>query len=67
MFVEVLQDIAEKVEFRFGFVAATLDGDGIERGVVVVEGDLLHGLFFDAVAVHVNGFEDAGGEVVFFG
>ncbi len=65
--VEVFEDVAEEIEFRLGFVASAFDGDGVQRGVGVVEGDLLDGLLFDAVAIHIDGFENAGGEVVFDG
>ena len=65
--VEGPEDVTEAVELGFGLVASTFDGHGFDGGVGVVEGDLLDRLLFDAVAIHVDGFENAGGEVVFFG
>ena len=46
-------------------MAGGFGGQGFDLGVLVVEGDLQHGLLFDSIAVHVYRFENSLGEIVF--
>lgn len=63
VFVERLQNVAQAVEFRLGFAPAAFDRHRTNLRVVIGEGDLQHGLFLDAVAVHVDGFQDVSRQV----
>ena len=62
--VEGLEDVAELVHLRLGLVAPLRDGDGFDMTILVLKGDGFRGTFLHAVAVHVDGFEDALGEIL---
>ena len=65
--VEGLEDVGQPVEFRLGLVAAAAGRHGADLGVLVGQLHLHRRLLLDAVAVHVDGFEDALRQVFFLG
>src|SRR5690606_31537399 len=61
--VEALDDVREAVELRFGTTGGAAGGYWVDLSVLVGELDGTDGLLLDAVAVHIDRFEDAAGEV----
>ncbi len=55
LIVERLDDIAQLVQIRFRFTAATGGGYGSDFCILVWEADFQAGFHLDTVAVHVNG------------
>ena len=64
--VEVANDGGQQLKLGFRLVAAVLNGDRPDFGVLVGQLDLADLLLFDPVAVHVDGLKDAAREVLFF-
>ncbi len=64
--VERLEDVAQEVEFGLGSESSGAGRHWLDLGILVGQGDTHGGLFFRAVAVHVNSFEDASGKVLFY-
>jgi hypothetical protein len=64
LLVEGLEDVAQPVQLGLGLVAAAVGRHRLDLRVLVGQRDLHRRLLLDAVAVHVDGFEDALGEVL---
>ena len=62
--LNVSEDVAQAVQLGLAVVAAASVGTGSISRVRVRERDLHRRLLLDAVAVHVDRFEDALGEVL---
>ena len=62
--LKVLRMLRQPVELRLGLVAAAVGRHRLDLGILVRQRDLHRRLLLDAVAVHVDGFEDALGEVL---
>ena len=65
--IELSQDAREPLKFRLWHVAAAARWHGFDLGILVGQQDLLHRALLDPIAVHVDGVEDALGEVLLFG
>jgi len=65
--IELFEDVGERVDFRLGFAASAADGNWAYLRVLVVQRELERFRDLDAITVHVNGFEDALGQIVFLG
>ena len=61
--VEHTDDVRESIEFGLRPAPAGRGGHWVNLGVLVREKNLLHHLFLDPVAVHVDGVENALGQI----
>ena len=61
-----LEDVAQAVELGLALAAAGIRRHRLDFRVLVRQRDLHRRLFLDAVAIHVDGFENALGKVLFF-
>ena len=64
LLIERLQDVAQAIELGLGLVAASIRRHRLDLGICIRQSDLHSRLLLDSVAVHVDGFEDALGEVL---
>ena len=62
--VERLEDVAQAVELRLRLVAVSIRRYRLNLRVLVLQGDLHRRLLLNTVAIHVDGVEDALGEVL---
>ena len=65
--VEGLEDVREAIEFGLRSGAATAGRHRLDLGVLVRQLDVYRRLLLDPVAVHVDGLENAFGQILFHG
>lgn len=65
--VERLDDVAQLVQLRFRFAATATGRHRSDFGILIRKADLQAGFHLDTVAVHVDGLQDAPGQVLFLG
>ena len=61
--VENTDDIRKQIQFRFGMSPSGTGRNRFNFSILIRQNDFLDRLFFDTVAVHINGIQDSLGEV----
>lgn len=60
----VHEDVTQAIKFWLRFPSTTADGDRIDHRVLIRQENLECSHFLDAVAVNIDGFEDALGQIL---